>query len=262
MLETTFNHHLKSRELIFKNDLQLMKHDTKLSGEYARTFKTICDQLHAIGKPVRTLIKCISSFMDSEPIFQLFLLLTWLSPLPCFADLVSKAESFELFKHSLEFSNSTPTTFTTTNCEFTHGSHTASFSYQRDCSHSNNNSSNRGRTHSGQSRRPPRCQICRTKGHYANRCNQRYVRPDVSHAYLVEAFNTSCSIAGPKTVHWFLDTGASAHMTTDPSILDKSKNYTGKTTPTHYPHCYSSCSKYSLIRCLNCRSSHQNSFFF
>ncbi|XP_022938021.1 uncharacterized protein LOC111444234 isoform X2 [Cucurbita moschata] len=122
-LETTFSHYSKARELIFKNNLQLMKRDTKLAGE--------------------------------------------------------------------------------------------------DRSHSHNNSSNRGRTHSGQGRRPPCCQICRMEGHYADRCNQRYVRPDFSHAYLVEAFNTSCSIAGPEAAHWFLDTGTSTHMTTDPSILDQ-----------------------------------------
>ncbi|XP_022938020.1 uncharacterized protein LOC111444234 isoform X1 [Cucurbita moschata] len=166
-LETTFSHYSKARELIFKNNLQLMKRDTKL------------------------------------------------------ADLIFKGESFELFQRSLESSNSTPTTFTTTNRDRTHGSHTDSFCHQRDRSHSHNNSSNRGRTHSGQGRRPPCCQICRMEGHYADRCNQRYVRPDFSHAYLVEAFNTSCSIAGPEAAHWFLDTGTSTHMTTDPSILDQ-----------------------------------------
>ena len=66
------------------------------------------------------------------------------------------------------------------------------------------------------------------KGHYADRCNQHYVRPDSAHAHLVEAFNTSCSVAGPDVVDWFLDIGASTHMTSDPSILDQSKYYTGK----------------------------------
>ena len=37
----------------------------------------------------------------------------------------------------------------------------------------------------------------------------------------------SSSIAGPENVDWFLDIGASAHMTTNPSILDQLKNYTG-----------------------------------
>ena len=153
-----------------------------------------------------------------------------LTPLPYFADLVSKAESFELFQRSIESFEPTTTAFTTTNRSRTtsHGTPFAFRNNQRGRSHShNNNSSNRGRTYSGHGRRPPRCQICRIEGHYADRCNQRYARTDSS-AHLAEAFNTSCSLSGPEAADWFLDTGASAHMTTDPSILDQSKNYMGK----------------------------------
>ena len=47
-LDTTFCHHLKARELRLKDDLQLMKRETKFVVESARTFKTIYDQLHAL----------------------------------------------------------------------------------------------------------------------------------------------------------------------------------------------------------------------
>ena len=40
-----FNHHSKARELRLKDDLQLIKHGTKLVAEYAHTFKKVCDQL-------------------------------------------------------------------------------------------------------------------------------------------------------------------------------------------------------------------------
>ena len=56
-LESMFNHHSKARALRLKDDLQLMKCDTKPVIEYARTFKKICDQLHAIGKPVKEIDK-------------------------------------------------------------------------------------------------------------------------------------------------------------------------------------------------------------
>ena len=72
---------MKVRELRLKDDLQLRKHDTKHVAEYAQTFKIICDQLHAIADPSRTLIQCTCFFVDSAPIFQLFLLLKWFSPL-------------------------------------------------------------------------------------------------------------------------------------------------------------------------------------
>lgn len=111
----------------------------------------------------------------------------------------------------------------------THGKSPTSFNNQRGRSHShNNNSSNSARTHSGQGRRPPCNQICRTEGHYVDCCNQLYVQTDSGYAHLVEAFNTSCFIVGPETTNWFLDAGASAHITVNPTILDQSKNYTGK----------------------------------
>lgn len=69
----------------------------------------------------------------------------------------------------------------------------------------------------------PRCQICRTKGHYADHCDQRYARRESS-IHLTEAFNQSCSVSESETPDWYLDTGA----TTEPSILDHSNTYTGK----------------------------------
>ena len=56
-LETTFSHQSKARELRLKDDLQLMKRGTKPVAEYARAFKTICDQLHAIARPVEDIDK-------------------------------------------------------------------------------------------------------------------------------------------------------------------------------------------------------------
>ena len=230
-LENTFSHHSKARELRLKDDLQLMKRGTKPVAEYARTFKTLCDQLHAIGRPVEDTDKVHWFFRGLGPDLSSFSTAQMsLTPLPYFADLVSKAESFELFQRSLESSEPTTAAFTATNRSHTtsHGTPFAFRNNQRGRSHShNNNSSNRGRTYSGHGRRPPRCQICRIEGHYVDRCNQRYARTDSS-TRLAEAFNTSCSLSGPEAVDWFLDTGASAHMTTDPSILDQSKNYMGK----------------------------------
>ena len=51
-LENTFSHHSKAREIRLKDDLQLMKRGTKFVSEYARAFKALCNQLHAIGRPV------------------------------------------------------------------------------------------------------------------------------------------------------------------------------------------------------------------
>ncbi|KAJ9698820.1 hypothetical protein PVL29_007749 [Vitis rotundifolia] len=130
----------------------LMKRNTKPVAEYAHTFKTLCDQLHAIGRPVE----------DTDKVH-------WF--------LRGLGTDFSVFFYRSDGSHSSLLF-----CRF--------------------------------SRRPPRYQICRMEGHYANRCNQRYGRTDSS-AHLAEAFNISCSFFGPEASDWFLDTGASAHMTTD-----------------------------------------------
>lgn len=102
-LENTFNHLSKAQEIHLKDELQLMKRSTRPVAEYAHSFKALCDQIHAIGQLVddtnkihwflRGLGTNFSSFSTAQMA---------LTPLPCFLDLVSKAESFELFQKSLE----------------------------------------------------------------------------------------------------------------------------------------------------------------
>ena len=57
VLETTFSYRSIARELRLKDDLRLMKSGTKHVVEYVCTFKTICDQLHAIDRPVKNIDK-------------------------------------------------------------------------------------------------------------------------------------------------------------------------------------------------------------
>ena len=141
-LENTFNHHSEVRELRLKDDLQLMKRDTKPVAVYARTFKIICDQLHAIDRPVKDIDKVHLFLRGFDTNFLIFSTSHMaLTPLPYFADLVSKAESFELYQRSLVSSNSAPTTFTTTNRGRTHGSHFSSCRNKQDRSYSYNKKS-------------------------------------------------------------------------------------------------------------------------
>ena len=51
-LENTFSHRSKANEIRLKDDLQLMKHGTRPVIAYARAFKALCDQLHAISRLV------------------------------------------------------------------------------------------------------------------------------------------------------------------------------------------------------------------
>ena len=172
-LENTFSHRSKAREIRLKDDLQLMKRGTRSVSEYARAFKALCNQLHAIGRPVdgtdevHWFLRGLGSEFSCFSTAQMALTL-----LPCFADLVPKAESFEIFQKSLEPTAPSPTTFTATNRNSARSNQRSSSS----CNQPTHISSNgRGKGHSS-GRRLPRCQICRVEGHYANLCQQWYDR--------------------------------------------------------------------------------------
>ena len=51
-LENTFSHHSKAREMRLKDDLQLMKRGTRPVTVYTHAFKALCDQFHAISRPI------------------------------------------------------------------------------------------------------------------------------------------------------------------------------------------------------------------
>lgn len=94
----------------------------------------------------------------------------------------------------------------------------------RNFGYSGGNSSSRG---GGRKPYVPRCQIC-CGDHYADKCPQRYARSSdqSTTADLAQAFNASCNISAP-TSDWYVDTGASAHMTSRSSTLDSFAPYSG-----------------------------------
>ncbi|CAK9149247.1 unnamed protein product [Ilex paraguariensis] len=223
-LENTFNDRSKIREIRLKDDLQLMKRGTRSVSEYARAFKALYDQLHAIGRPVDStdkvhwFLRGLGSKFSNFSIAQMAL-----TPLPCFADLVPKVESCEIFQKSLEHATPSPIAFTTTNRNPAK-SNQRSYCSRNQPPRIGGNGRGQGRS-SG--RRPLRCQICRMEGHNADRCRQRYEsHGHTPEAKLAEALNASCSISGNEASDWFLDTGALAHMTPAQSFLDQSTFYT------------------------------------
>ena len=115
-LENTFSHRLKAKEIWLKDDLQLMRCETRSVLEYARAFKALCDQLHAIGKPVNDtdkvhwFLRGLGSDFTSFSTAQMAQM-----PLPSFPDLVPKVESFELFQKSLDNHGPPIAAFTATN---------------------------------------------------------------------------------------------------------------------------------------------------
>jgi hypothetical protein len=105
-LETTFNHRSKSKELRFKDEMQHMKKDTRSVVEYSREFKSVCDQLAAMGHPVDDLDKIhwylrgLGSAFSTFSTTQLSLL-----SLPSFTEIVPVDQKGKLtYKNSLSYS--------------------------------------------------------------------------------------------------------------------------------------------------------------
>jgi hypothetical protein len=229
-LENTFSHRSKAREICLKDDLQLMKRGTRPVIAYTRAFKALCDQLHAIDRPVDGTNKVHWFLRGLGPDFSSFSTAQMAqTPLPCFPDLVSKAENFELFQKSLESSVPSAIAFTASRGSSQRGGGSSRYRRGRGNGPSHDSSSHgQGRAQPSQGHRPPRCQICCLEGHYADRCKQRYdLHQHDPSAHLAEAFNALCSVSGTEASDWFLDIGASAHMTPAHSTLDQSTTYMG-----------------------------------
>ncbi|XP_039069807.1 uncharacterized protein LOC120216453 [Hibiscus syriacus] len=99
-LENTFSHRSKARELRLKDDLQLMKRGTRFVTAYARAFKTLCDQLHAIGRPVDGTDKVHWFLRGLGPEFSSFFTAQMAqTPSPVFLILCLKQRVLKIFKN-------------------------------------------------------------------------------------------------------------------------------------------------------------------
>nr|XP_020189698.1 N66 matrix protein-like [Aegilops tauschii subsp. strangulata] len=90
-----------------------------------------------------------------------------------------------------------------------------------------NRSNNRGRHNGGgggRNRGAPRCQICREEGHYTIDCRERY-----NHAHQSDNHRSGNMVTyGHRDNNWYLDTGATDHLTSDLDCLTMHERYGGK----------------------------------
>ncbi|XP_076951421.1 uncharacterized protein LOC143624760 [Bidens hawaiensis] len=141
--------------------LRQLKKGNLFVQDYAKKFKSLCDQLAAIAQPVKDMDKMHWFLCGLGPAFENFSTAQRaIYPPPAFRDLLARAESHELFMISLHCS-AIPT---------------AAFAAQHQPSRYRGSSSKgRGRQFSGGQgwgKNPTRCQLCRTEGHYAYACPQ------------------------------------------------------------------------------------------
>ena len=96
-----------------KDELQLIKKGTKSVAEYSRAFKTVCDQLLAMGCPVDDTDKVHWFLQGLGAGFSSFsTTIMSHSPIPSFKDVVLKAQSHDLFVKSFETQSDHATAFT------------------------------------------------------------------------------------------------------------------------------------------------------
>ena len=79
-LENSFSHISKARELQIKDELQLLKRGNRSVTEYSRSFKALCDQLNAMGRPIDDTDKTHWFLRGLGTELQASPLLKWQSP--------------------------------------------------------------------------------------------------------------------------------------------------------------------------------------
>ncbi|GKB85874.1 retrovirus-related pol polyprotein from transposon RE1 [Tanacetum coccineum] len=235
-LEAAYSHDSVERMHTLKDSLRALTKGNSTVAEFGRKFKAICDQLAAIGRPVDEDDKTHWFLCGLGASFENFstaiMATSYLLCGPSLRALLAQAESHEIFLKSIHGTSSSvpPAAFV---------AQSAPLSYQR--SSGRNSSQQRGGSNGnrggrGRGRRPPHCQLCRTDGHYADKC------PDIERiisqrsksfsntANLAQAFQANCNLDSTKTPppsDWYVDSGASAHMTPSTSNLDSFVPYSG-----------------------------------
>ena len=214
-LEAAYSHDSVERMHTLRDSLRQIKKGSSTVAEFAPKFKAICDQLNAIGHPLDDTDKSHWFLCGLGSSFETFSTTQRLiRPRPSFRDLVSQAESHELFLQTVNGSTVQPVAFNTTNRASTGQQTEHSSSRGR----GRNNYSNRGGSSRGRGRgyrRPPHCQLCRQEGHYATQCpdiNTFENRPATIDANLARAFQAQWNVA-TQSPDWCVDSRASSYMT-------------------------------------------------
>ncbi|CAH9140861.1 unnamed protein product [Cuscuta epithymum] len=235
-LEKVYSLQSKSREIQLKDDLQNLRRGSSSVEDYSNLFVGLCHKLAAIKCSISDTDKLHWYHRGLGPAFSHFSLHQIRQhPTPLLSDVISEAKSCALFQKSLEEPSSSPTV------AFAASSASASgrLHHPKSSGPPNGRSGTRpsahrvstGPRHNKTNRRSfaPRCQICRTEGHFASDCPDRYHRShsDNTHANLAEAFH-SVSLQSSDSPDWYMDSGASSHMTSTSSQLASVSPYSAQ----------------------------------
>ncbi|KAM0068492.1 putative RNA-directed DNA polymerase [Helianthus debilis subsp. tardiflorus] len=220
-LEAAYSNTSLERMHLLRDNLRRMTKGSSTVADYGRRFKAVCDQLSAIGHPVKDTDKTHWFLCGLGSTFESWstAIRTTRDPLP-FRDLLTKAESQEQFLLAINPPSTPSVAFV------------AQTNQARNTSSSQNRGSRRGQatgsynrgpqsnfsnSSSNTPRRPPHCQLCRTNGHYANKCPKlsSFIASASGNEDIARAFHAQCHVQNEDAPDWAADTGADRHMTDD-----------------------------------------------
>lgn len=240
-LAENFNKSSLAREFSLRRSLQLLSKKDKTLAVYCRDFKSICDSLSAIGKPIEESMK-IFGFLNGltreyDPISTVIQSSLSKFPAPTFNDVISEVQGFDAKLKSYE--EQAPVTphlaFSTQQQQPQEYRNTAP-SYNPNYRGRGRSNYNRGRggystrgrgfsqhqTTTGASGERPVCQICSKTGHTALKCHNRF-----NNNYQSNAAFSSLRVVDETGREWFPDSGATAHVTPSAAQLQDVHPYEG-----------------------------------
>ncbi|KAF5790338.1 putative RNA-directed DNA polymerase [Helianthus annuus] len=221
-LEHAYSHCSVERMHTLRDSLRQLKKGTSSVSDFGKKFKSLCDQLAAIGHPVSDEDKRHWFLCGLGSTFETFSTsLRMIRPAPQFRDVLAQAENHEIFMATLNIQPPPQAAFSAQTGRSLH--HTKP---SRGASSGRYRGSSSGRTRNFNNRRPPHCQLCRKEGHFASSCPSlasyaQHATP--LDANLAQAFHAQCGI----TPDWTADSGATAHMLRSTDGLDESHTDTG-----------------------------------
>ncbi|GKA56682.1 zinc finger, CCHC-type containing protein, partial [Tanacetum coccineum] len=111
-LEAAYSNASVERIHLLRDSLRQLKKGTSSVSDYCRRFKALCNQLSAIGHPVVEIDKLHWFLCGLGPSYETFsTAIRATKPAPMFRDLVTQAESHELFLQSLHGTPTPPAVF-------------------------------------------------------------------------------------------------------------------------------------------------------
>ena len=235
-LQDAYAHTSVEREFLLKQKLSLLsKEPTQSIHDYIRYFKSLCDDLSLIGKPLFNQDNVFHLLRGLGPDYNPFTTTMLRPPIPSYQSILPQLINYDTRTTELPKSL-TPAFYANHNSKQTSKRHSqpskprpnrASFTSKGRGFTPHSSSLNAAKpTHHPTT--SVRCQICKGGNHDALSCPHRF-----NHAYQPESISPALAALtlqdSDDANAWLPDTGAGAHMTNDAGILSNVRPYQGNT---------------------------------